>query len=74
MGSLSHDLEHGNGRVGDFWLGEDGKVYYKYQQWGDTTPDSDNYNYGYITTTECCENPDPQLINRLKTQLNNPVD
>lgn len=70
MGSLSHDLECGNGRVSDYWLGDDGKVYYRYRSWGDTTPDSDKFNYGHIYTTECLENPAPALLYRLKGEIN----
>lgn len=70
MGSLSHDLEHGNGRVSDYWLGSDGKVHYRYRSYGDTTPDSDKFNYGHIYTTECLENPDSALLCRLKGEIN----
>ena len=71
MGGWSRYMEQtGNGRVGDYWLSGDGRVFYTYRSWGDTTPDSDNFNYGYIYTTECLENPNPALIYRLKGETN----
>lgn len=66
MGSLSYDLTHGIGRIGDYWLGDDGKVYYNYQNRGDSTPDSDRFDYADFTTIECLENPNPALVHRLK--------
>lgn len=69
MGGTNSTYGTGEGRIGDYFL-EGEKVFYYYRQWGDTTPESDSFNYGWVTTKEEKENPSKELLERLKSQQN----